>query len=113
MPGGRLVRNWQGRAETAGHYADFTLQLEAFVNGRRLNSANFCCIPGEFQNGYESQIHNGYQEGDRTRPTDCGTGGIFRRQNALVVGWPTISPGSTRPSTSTARTWPSGSTAIR
>ena len=35
--------------------------------------------------GYESQIHNGFLEGDRTRPVDCGTGGIFRRQNARRV----------------------------
>ena len=36
-------------------------------------------------NGYESQIHNGYKEGDRTQPVDCGTGGIFRRASARLV----------------------------
>ena len=36
-------------------------------------------------NGYESQIHNGFKGGDRTDPIDCGTGGIFRRQNARRV----------------------------
>jgi hypothetical protein len=35
--------------------------------------------------GYESQIHNGYRDGDRTQPIDCGTGGIFRRVNARRV----------------------------
>jgi len=36
-------------------------------------------------NGYESQIHNGFKNGDRSQPLDCGTGGIFRRQNARRV----------------------------
>jgi hypothetical protein len=36
-------------------------------------------------NGYESQIHNDFRDGDRTKPVDCGTGGIFRRVNARVV----------------------------
>jgi hypothetical protein len=37
--------------------------------------------------GYESQIHHGYRDGDRSRPADCGTGGIFRRIDARrVVG---------------------------
>jgi len=36
-------------------------------------------------NGYESQIHNGFKGGDRSQPTDCGSGGIFRRQNARRV----------------------------
>ena len=35
--------------------------------------------------GYECQIHNGFLDGDRTRPKDCGTGGIFRRQDARFV----------------------------
>ena len=36
-------------------------------------------------NGYESQIHNGFQDGDRRKPVDCGTGGIFRRVDARLV----------------------------
>jgi hypothetical protein len=36
-------------------------------------------------NGYESQIHNGFVGGDRAKPRDAGTGGIFRRQNARKV----------------------------
>ena len=34
--------------------------------------------------GYECQIHNGF-DGDRNKPVDCGTGGIFRRQDARSV----------------------------
>ena len=34
-PGGELhVKNGRGQLETAGQYGDFTLQLEAFVNGK-------------------------------------------------------------------------------
>jgi hypothetical protein len=36
-------------------------------------------------NGYESQIHNGYKNGDRTKPVDHGTGAIFRRIQARRV----------------------------
>ena len=86
-PEGSLhLQNGPGQLETEGQYADFTLQLEAMVNGKSLNSGVFFrSIPGDFQNGYESQIHNGYKDGDRTKPVDCGTGGVFRRQNARKV----------------------------
>ncbi len=80
------LQNGKGQIETVGQWADFTLQLEIFVNGDGLNSGVFFrSIPGEIWNGYESQIHNGYKGGDRTQPVDCGTGGIFRRQNARRV----------------------------
>ena len=36
-------------------------------------------------NGYESQIQNKFQDNDRTKPADCGTGGIFRRTQARIV----------------------------
>jgi hypothetical protein len=36
-------------------------------------------------NGYECQIQNGCEDGDRSKPQDCGTGGIFRRQNARRI----------------------------
>jgi hypothetical protein len=80
------VKGGRGTLETERSYDDFTLQLEVFVNGEGLNSGIFFrCIPGEVMNGYEAQIHNGYRDGDRTRPVDCGTGGIFRRQDARKV----------------------------
>lgn len=80
------VKNGRGMLESEGQYADFTLQLECFVNGKGLNSGVFFrCIPGDIMNGYECQIHNGYFGGDRTRPEDCGTGGFFRRQDARRV----------------------------
>jgi len=80
------VRNGKGQIETEGQYADFTLQLDVFVDGKALNSGIFFrCIPGEVMNGYESQIHNGCVDGDRSKPQDCGTGGIFHRQEARKV----------------------------
>jgi len=36
-------------------------------------------------NGYECQIQNGFLDGDRTKPQDCGTGGFFRRSDARKV----------------------------
>ena len=80
------VKDGRGMLETAGQYADFTLQLEVFVNGEALNSGIFFrSIPGDTMNGYECQIQNGCEDGDRTKPQDCGTGGIFRRQNARRI----------------------------
>ncbi len=72
------VQNGRGQLESLGQYADFTMQLECFINGEKINSGVFFrSIPGETMNGYESQIHNAYLDGDRTKPADCGTGGIF------------------------------------
>lgn len=80
------VKNGNGQLETEGQYGDFVLQLEVFSNGKHLNSGVFFrSIPGEFWQGYESQIQNGYKDNDRTQPIDCGTGGFYRRQNARKV----------------------------
>ena len=62
------------------------LQTDVFVNGKELNSGIFFrSIPGDYSNGYESQIHNGYEDNDRNRPNNGGTGGIFRRVSARRV----------------------------
>jgi hypothetical protein len=76
----------RGCIESEQQFGDFVLQLECISHAPSLNSGLFFrCIPGEFMNGYESQIHNGIKSGDRTQPVDCGTGGIFRRVNARLV----------------------------
>jgi hypothetical protein len=76
----------RGCLESDQQFGDFVLQLECISHAPSLNSGLFFrCIPGEFMNGYESQIHNGFLNGDRTQPVDCGTGGIFRRINARLV----------------------------
>lgn len=80
------VKNGNGQLESEGQYADFTLQLEVLANGKHLNSGIFFrSLPGEFWQGYESQIQNGYEAGDRTKPLDYGTGGFYRRQKARRV----------------------------
>ena len=80
------VKNGNGSLETAKSYGDFNLSLDVYVNGEGLNSGVFFrCIPGEKMNGYECQVHFGYLDGDRSKPKDCGTGGIFRRVDARKV----------------------------
>ncbi|MDX1964416.1 MAG: DUF1080 domain-containing protein [Pirellulales bacterium] len=80
------VKNGPGMLESTGKYGDFVLQWQVQTNGDQLNSGVFFRqIPGEFTQGYECQIQNGYKNGDRTQPVDCGTGGFYRRQNARLV----------------------------
>ena len=80
------VKDGPGQLESQGKYGDFVLQLEILSNGRELNSGVFFRnIPGEPGQGYECQVQNGYRDGDRTKPVDCGTGGFYRRQNARRV----------------------------
>ncbi len=80
------LKNGKGQLETEGKYADFVFQIEVQSNGKHLNSGVFFrSIPGDYQNGYECQIQNGYKDDDRNKPEDCGTGGIYRRQNARRV----------------------------
>jgi hypothetical protein len=80
------VAGGPGQIETTAEFADFVLQLECKVNGEGLNSGVFfrTVRTGRWA-GYESQIHNVYRDGDRTRPVDFGTGGIYRRQPARRV----------------------------
>ena len=80
------VKNGNGSLETAKSYGDFNLSLDVYVNGEGLNSGVFFrCIPGEKMNGYECQVNFEFLDGDRTKPKDCGTGGIFRRVDARKV----------------------------
>jgi 3-keto-disaccharide hydrolase len=80
------VKNGPGDLQTEGQYDDFILQLECISNGKALNSGVFFrCVAGQYQNGYEAQIQNGYKDGDRTKPVDFGTGAIYRRVPARKV----------------------------
>lgn len=80
------VKDGRGQLETEGSYGDFVLQLECITHAEQLNSGYFFrCVPGSVMDGYESQIHNGFKDGDRRKPVDCGTGGIFRRIDARLV----------------------------
>ncbi len=80
------ISGGRGQIETDERFGDFVLQLHCKTNAAGLNSGVFFrCIPGEMMNGYESQIQNQFNDSDPTHPVDCGTGGIFRRQNARRV----------------------------
>ena len=83
------ISNGPGFLQTDSVYADFVLQMDVRVNGNGLNSGVFFrAMPGieaAPSNGYEMQIHNGYRDDDRTRPTDFGTGAIFRREAVRYV----------------------------
>jgi hypothetical protein len=80
------VKNGRGQLESVGQYADFVLQLQCISHADGLNSGLFFrTIPGSTMDGYECQIHNGFKDGDRTKPVDHGTGGIFKRQEARRV----------------------------
>lgn len=87
--GGELqLKGGPGQLESSASYGDLILQFEAQTQAVNVNSGVFFrCIPGQKLMGYESQIHHGFKNNDRWQPSDCGTGGIFRRQDARrVVG---------------------------
>ncbi len=81
------IKNGRGSLESQEKYGDFVLQWDAITSGKNLNSGVFFrSIPGQFQNGYECQIHNGFKDGDRSKPADGGTGAIYRRCPARARG---------------------------
>lgn len=83
------VTNGRGFLETEATWDDFILQADVITNGEHLNSGIFFrALPGTEaapSHGYEMQIHNGFRNGDRSRPMDFGTGAIFRRNQARWV----------------------------
>lgn len=85
--GALVIQGGRGFIELLQPLDDFCMQFQAQALSENANSGVFFrCIPTEAMNGYECQFNQGFLE-DRRRPADCGTGGIFRRQNArLVVG---------------------------
>ncbi len=86
-PKGELqVIDGPGQIETERELGDFVLQLDCKINGDGLNSGIFFRTLREGRwAGYESQLNNAFQGGDRTKPADFGTGGIYRRQPARRV----------------------------
>ncbi len=83
------ISNGPGFLQTDSVHADFILQVDARINGDGLNSGIFFrAMPGTEDapsHGYEMQIQNGYRDDDRTKPSDFGTGAIFRRAAARYV----------------------------
>jgi len=82
-----------GNLQSDAVFGDFLLQTEVRTNAQDVNSGIFFrSMPGrkgEAPNGYELQIHNGFAEGDRTKPNDYGTGfgtgALFRFHKARWV----------------------------
>ena len=83
------VTNGLGFLETESSWQNFILQAQVRTNGVGLNSGIFFrAMPGTADapsNGYEFQIHNGFNDGDPGKPVDQGTGAIFRRAPARRV----------------------------
>ena len=100
------VNNGPGDLQTEGNYKDFVLQLECISNGKYLNSGVFFrCLAGQYQNGYEAQIHNRFDASPpktykvavcdpethkvilkevKFAAKDYGTGAIYRRMPARL-----------------------------
>lgn len=99
--GNMTVKDGPGDIATVGEYGDFVLQLECKTNGKGLNSGIFFrAIPGQYQQDYEAQIHNGFLDKPKqidievhdpkthelkekkkveTLAADFGSGAIYRR----------------------------------
>ncbi len=90
------VKGGSTQLETKDSYDDFVLLAEYKLPKAEMNSGIFFrCIPGDKMMGYECQLSNETVDGNPVAPADCGTGGIFRRQNARIVAgevdqWATV-----------------------
>ncbi len=72
-----------GALEYPALYGNVLIQVEARSRNRHANGGLFFrCIPGDFMNGYEAQIHSACEKGDPSKPAEYTTGGIDDRQNA-------------------------------
>ncbi|MEM9703375.1 MAG: DUF1080 domain-containing protein, partial [Planctomycetota bacterium] len=88
-----VVSGGPGLLETEAVFADFLLTFEFRTDAPDTNSGVFFRAErGTEQapsHGYELQLCNTIEDGDRTKPADYGdgwgTGAIFRRQRASIV----------------------------
>lgn len=76
------VEKGPGQLETESVYDDFVLQLDVKANTQSAtlhpNSGVFFRGDAKgYWTGYEAQIRNEYKEGDRTKPVDIGSGGLY------------------------------------
>lgn len=84
------VEKGPGQLETTSIYDDFVLQMDIRTN---TSDPNFHPNSGVFLRGvlkgywtgYEIQIRNEFKDGDRTKPVDTGSGGIYFHQPARRV----------------------------
>ena len=76
------VEKGAGQLETEQTFRDFVFQLDIRTNPPDADShpnsgVFFRGDPGGFWTGYESQIRNEFEKGDRSKPVDFGTGGLY------------------------------------
>ncbi|WP_146601990.1 3-keto-disaccharide hydrolase [Novipirellula aureliae] len=94
--GAMKVQGGIGQIETKDVFDDFVLLAEYKLAKPEINSGIFFrCIPGDTMMGYECQLNDGMNNGLPLKPSDCGTGGIFRHQDARVIAateddWSTV-----------------------
>ncbi len=84
------VEQGPGQLETEALYKDFVLQLDIRANSPKPrqhpdSGVFFRGDAGVLGSGYESQIHNEFEEENRSKPVNFGTGGIFNFQPARRV----------------------------
>lgn len=93
VEGGIHVHGGGGFLETDSVWDNFVLQAEAKTNVKETNGGIFFRAMRGTEaapsNGYELQIHNGFEGNDRSLPNDYGTGfgtgAIFRRLKARRI----------------------------
>lgn len=83
------VKGGLGFLETRDTFQDFIFQTQVRTGAPEINSGFFFrAEPGTEKapsNGYEVQIHNGFNGTDRDQPNNSGSGAIFRRVDARRV----------------------------
>ncbi|MEL6898950.1 MAG: DUF1080 domain-containing protein, partial [Planctomycetota bacterium] len=80
------ITGGRGQLESKESFGDFTLFATTKTSSPNLNGGIFFrCMPGDQMMGYECQISHEMKDNDPMQPADCGTGGIFRRQDARVI----------------------------
>lgn len=78
ITGGPGALEYQGE-----QWGDLILQIKVRTRARYSNGGLFFrCIPADFMNGYEAQLHNRCENKDPAKPSIYATGGIDDRQNA-------------------------------
>ena len=83
VDGGMEAIGGPGALEYSERFGDVVIQAEVRSLNRHANGGIFFrCIPGDFMNGYEAQIHSASIGGDPSKPAEYATGGIDDRQNA-------------------------------
>ena len=80
------LKGGRGDLQTIEQWGDFVLQIDVYTNGDHLNSGVFFrAEQGKFEQGYEDQIRNQWEGGDRTKPVDYGTGAVYNRMPVRKV----------------------------